>query len=319
MTKTEFNQKIYVPEGTELHEDFSPLHAEWRWRLRSSRYWLRTDENELSHPGHIFYRPGNEITISSVTANKYSKKNLDRINNAILINSDVIKKWEDEWAEYKKSAIYKKREDQIKQKRRRNARDQKRRAIIINAAKEAGLEDGISGSDSFELSILDCCRGAKKLASYNATGDFLAVVAQSRERTYSTSYMRRYGRGSNRTDVFLVGRNENGNAFAHQLPCSVEKICDAVSWVWRGAAIEQRQGDIAIAQCNLKNVEGEEMDIRIVDSHFVHGEIRQNGSLYARNAFIYHEKDQHPYMYIGSEWKRIVIARRSKRNMSSSD
>ena len=197
----------------------------------------------------------------------------------------------------------------------------KKTKTLQNICKSLGFENGgfsWDTGDSFSLEVLDIAYTPAQLLKCHATGSVLGVVAQYRKRVYAKSSQ---FRTSYRTDFYLVGTNENGNPFAHQIPfpTSADR---AVDWIWKGAQIEQRQGDVAIAPCPLKKVKGEEVDQDIPGtngSHRIIGEVRENGSLYVRNAFIYHEKSQHPTIYIGNSWKRVVVGRRSGRGMSSAD
>jgi hypothetical protein len=184
-----------------------------------------------------------------------------------------------------------------------------------------GLENGgfsWDRGDSFSLEIIAIAYTPAQLRKHHATGSILGVVAQYRKRVYARSSK---FKTSYRTDFFLVGKNENGNPFMHQVPGALS-VAYALEWIWKGAKIEERHGDIGIALCNLKNAEGESVDMDIPGtggSHRIFGEIREKGGLYARNAFIYHRKEQHPSLYIGSEWRRVVVGRRSAKGMSSAD
>lgn len=148
----------------------------------------------------------------------------------------------------------------------------------------------------------------------------LGLARQTRKRVYAHSSDWRF---SERTDSFVVGENENGNPFLHQVPNHIVSLQEAWAWIWREAQIIARQGDIGIASSPLKHKEGEEDDIAVGGGHSRHrfiGEIYQNGSLHVRSGFLVHTAGQHPPVYLdGSCWRRIVLARRSEVGMSSRD
>lgn len=172
------------------------------------------------------------------------------------------------------------------------------------------------GSDSHDIVILDAITDPIEMRKYLAHGEALALVADDRKRTYAKSSK---WFPSNRRDLYLVGRNESGTAFAHSV-INVSTIFGAYKWIWNNEDIIDRNGDvgIALAKKQFKKA-GESKDIVVVDSHHVKGEIIQNGAIYARNAILYHGKEQHPDVKIGDEWHKIVVAKRSKKATSSRD
>ncbi len=242
------------------------------------------------------------ITIPIIGKSAWTKTNYNRIFPAI---ADYIALWRREAAAWRKS-------------HQKKIRDSRRKAKIRQAAAEAGVYSGQFGSDEHQVYVGHMVWGAaaKKLL---AAGDFLAIVDEERTRTYAKSSD---WRPSTRTDTFLVGRNENGNAFAHQIPNNIGSVVDALRWIWRDNDLEARQGDIGLTRSTLKHIRGRETDIDVMghSRHRFIGEVYQNGSTHVRSGFLYHTADQHPPVYVdGSRWRRIVIARRSQIGLSSAD
>jgi len=196
---------------------------------------------------------------------------------------------------------------------------------VHSMALNAGLADDWDGSsycddrgDHFCLTVLD---SAEAPAYHAAPGTVIGLVEQRRRRVYAK---RSDWRKSDRSDFFVVGQNENGNAFLHQIPhTAAGSLAEAMNWIWSGAEIIARQGDVALAPSSLKRVDGEDGDVDVIGGHGRHrfiGEIYRNGSLHVRSGFLYHTAGQHPTIYLdGSCWRRIVIGRRSERRMSTAD
>lgn len=200
--------------------------------------------------------------------------------------------------------------------------------IAINVhkmARRAGLSDNWDGSsycdragDYFSLAVVDSARAP----AHHATPDTcIGLVEHQRRRIYSRSSTYKM---SDRTDFYVVGQNENGNVFLHQVPATTAgSLAEAMKWIWQGAEIIARQGDIAVAPSPLKHVDGEDADVDVFGGHSRHrfiGEVYRNGSLHVRSGFLYHTAGQHPTIYLdGSCWRRIVIGRRSERRMSTAD
>lgn len=197
------------------------------------------------------------------------------------------------------------------------------RELVAGIATDAGLRDDWDGhswcdgrGDYHALTVLDYSSDPGYIIG---AGRLIGLVDQTRRRIYAKSSQ---FRRSDRSDKFLVGRNENGNPFAHQVPSAIASVAEAWNWIWGGAAIVARQGDIGLAPSNIKRVEGDEDDCPVAGGHSRHrfiGETHQNGSLHVRHGFLYHEGEQHPTIYVGSEWMRVVVARRSERAMSTRD
>jgi hypothetical protein len=227
-----------------------------------------------------------------------------------MLEAPTLKAWSKIQSKYRKSADYKARKIQ------RN---------ILELANRAGLEYDEHGTvvrsngwgkDRFNLRVLDYVHKKKDLKHYHACGKCLALVEQTRVRTYAASSQFRY---SDSRWVFIVGTNENGVPFCHQVPRHFGSLGDAMKWIWNGHKIDRRQGDVAITRSHLKHVRGEVRNERLIDNHFIFAEVHDSQGTHIRNGFIYHEKDQHPPIYVGSEWKRVLIARRSAEGMSSAD
>lgn len=146
----------------------------------------------------------------------------------------------------------------------------------------------------------------------------MVVVEQDRKRVYAKS-SKWYP--STRTDGYLVGRNENGIAFAHSIPVGMRSVHEALSWIWNGNEIVARNGDVGVAMPKIAiKKSGVSQNINVIDSHYIDGEILTiSGVTYARNAMLYHEKGQHAPITIGNEWRKIVVARRCKKSPSTSD
>jgi hypothetical protein len=196
----------------------------------------------------------------------------------------------------------------------------KRKADFFELAVKAGLHHdehgGYGRGDNFDLQVIEYVWRKPDLRKYHASGRFIGFVKQERTRVYAKSSD---WRPSSRIDKFVVGENENGVPFVHQVPSKVESLDEAMRWIWQGSDMEARQGDVAVTAGRLKHVEGEDADIAIHDSHRFIGEVHINGAVHVRNGFLYHTREQHPTLYVGSEWKRIVIGRRSAKGMSSAD
>jgi hypothetical protein len=154
------------------------------------------------------------------------------------------------------------------------------------------------------------------MKKYFASGEFIALVTINRSRTYSKQYTRNFGTGD-RSDKYIIGTNETGSRFAHQVPDSVKTLSDAIKWIWQDQEIIARHGDIAItASKTIKNKTGEQaVDSQIIDSHVFTGEMAKNGSIYVRNGVIKHQKNQHPDVVVGSDWCKVIIAKRYRKGM----
>lgn len=240
----------------------------------------------------------------------YTKANLAHLKQVLDHTRSAQVEWSRLQAAYRKTRDYK---------------DRKILQDILDLAARAGLEYDEHGTvvvsngwgrDRYELNVLDYAHKKRDLKRYHACGKYLALVEQVRQRTYAASS--KFGM-SEAHWVFVVGTNENGVPFCHQVPKHIQTMGGAIAWIWNGHKIEQRQGDVAITRSLLKHVRGETRNERLIDSHFIFAEIYESQGTHIRNGFIYHERDQHPPIYVGSEWKKVIIARRSAEGMSSSD
>lgn len=129
-----------------------------------------------------------------------------------------------------------------------------------------------------------------------------------------------------RKNYFLVGRNENGVAFAHPIP-SVRRwtrenwgdlVRRAQAWVWDVSIADlekiQRCGDTALLPVSSPPDVPTlpEKKIALVDSHVLSGrEIRRNGQIYVLSGRISHRKRQHPSVRV-SGWSVALIGRRAE-------
>lgn len=185
---------------------------------------------------------------------------------------------------------------------------------VINFVKDSRIlideHRAYHSGDTLYYTVLDLVKGKKELSKYHATGDFLAVVQIERVRTYSKAYTRQFGPGK-RYDKYLVGSNEIGTKFVHPVPDKIGTVKSAINWIWDDNEIVARQGDVAITPSKtIKNKVGEKTTIRIIDSHMFSGEVIQNGSTYVRNGMLFHEKQQHPEIFVEDQWMKILVGKR---------
>jgi hypothetical protein len=268
--------------------------------LFDTDYWaLRPDIPERVLTPHI-----EPVYTEFKTETPYTKGNLNFLKDHIPNGSPYYEEWAKQQRAYRKTETY---------------RELRRNLDFFNLAEEAGLEHDEHGGYNgvrHNLSVIEFVWRKKDLRKYHATGNYLGLVNEERITRYAGSSRFPY---STRDHRFVVGTNENEIAFCHQVPNSISSLQDAINWIWRGYKIEARQGDVGITSSNLKHVRGKEDEIQIVDSHFVIGEIYTKHGLHVRNGFIYHKKEQHPAIYVGPEWKKIIVGRRSTIGMSSAD
>jgi hypothetical protein len=170
-----------------------------------------------------------------------------------------------------------------------------------------------SGDDVY-ISVIEAVNTKKDLKKYHASGELLALVKVSRERTYSKQYTRQFGKGR-RSDKYLIGQNETGTRFAHPVSDSCETLEQAINWIWDNNKIIARHGDIAITESKtVKNLTGQIVnEYQIMDSHVFTGELHKNGSTYVRNGTLIHKKGQHPDVHIGNDWMKIIRAKRYRK------
>lgn len=193
--------------------------------------------------------------------------------------------------------------------------------IARQIAVKSGLQVGqVNSSDTHSIFIIESLWQPNDLAKYHAVGPVLALVENKRIREYAKSSDFKY---STRSDYYLIGYNENGNAFRHQVSRHCETVNEAVKWIFGTDELIARQGDIAVVASKLKNKEGEERQINIGSGHSRHvfiGEVYVNGSIHVRSGFLVHTGNQHPSVYIdGSQWVRLVAGKESEIGNSSRD
>ncbi len=315
MTKNEFLKVIKAEDlvvGFE-RKTVSPAMARRtysRWEVTSVPFEEFNNFCIFIHPHPVPYGPGHcynfqytEIVVPSRTASPYSKANADFINGKL---APYRRFWKAELTAFKRTAAW-----------RNNLADTR----FFDLCLRAGLDHDEHGSgmrgDYHQLKIIERCHKSD-LGRYHASGDNLGLVEQSRKRTYAKSS--NWG-PSWRKDRFLVGENENGTPFVHQVPNNITSIDWAINWIWRGAEIIARHGDVGLAKAAaVKHVAGENVEnFPLHDNHLFTGEIYKNGALYIKNGALFHGKEQHPDVTVGPEWVRVVIGRRSSVGMSSMD
>ncbi len=134
----------------------------------------------------------------------------------------------------------------------REARDE-RDAPFLELAAEQGIrsEDARRSSgrgDRVHVRVADVVAyPASALPPYfDRGGAGLALINRTRTRYY------RDWKPSSRTEVYLVGRDDDGRAFAHGVAGTCFSVRDAVTWIWNGATVLARQGDVGIVRGNGK-------------------------------------------------------------------
>lgn len=251
------------------------------------------------------YTPLSEFTKVKFFFNKknpYTEENLLFIKKEIKPYVSLWRKEAKEWRSKSKSIV----------------RAKKLISRIRNVIHKQGLDQDFQG-DCVDVSILEVIRKKADLKKYHATGDFLTLISRQRTRTYAKSSQ---WKSSTRTDRFIIGINENGNSFIHQVSKNVKSLKEAYDWIWRGNKIIYRQGDIGLAESNLKKVIGEETDIDVLghSRHRFIGAVKVNNSVHVKGGFLYHTGEQHPTIYLDdSKWYRVIPAKRSQVRMSSAD
>jgi len=131
-----------------------------------------------------------------------------------------------------------------------------------------------------------------------------------------------------RKDYYLVGRNENGNAFAHPVDAtSKTPLRRVLAGIWgcdpRDLDDIRRNGDVAFVPVRSipdHAIPTEDLRITVAGSHVVTGSLRvvwhPDGDLdiyTTRRAKIEHAKRQHPTARVRQGWFRVVVARRGSR------
>ena len=144
---------------------------------------------------------------------------------------------------------------------------------------------------------------------YSTDAEKKLAVVQVRQCTFHPT---RYNKI--RKNYFLIGKNENGNAFAHAVNCtatnakSVEKIlCKIWECTTKQLKKIKRNGDIAfvpVSKLPANAREEKENNIIVRNSHVVYSEklYRANDTLYAvGRSKIQHKKRQHKQAKIGKK------------------
>jgi hypothetical protein len=241
-----------------------------------------------------------QIIIFGKTKRPYTEENLKLLIKLLPKKIKELKK-----TPLAKELIYK---DQLKQLVQETAINHDEHRVYLSG-------------DKTDIYILDSIKDKKNLNKYHACGPILLLAKITRKRTYSKSSK---WFPSNREDIYLVGYNESGSKFAHQVSNKCRNIDDAIRWIWDLEPLDFlsniiRQGDIAVIKIKGDYKEFKDVtDYQIIDSHFCNGKIAKRGNkLYISNGKIYHKKNQHLEIEIsGDSWYKIKIGRRSTKGMS---
>lgn len=265
---------------------------------------IRKDEKEWQ-PGIVFcmvlHNRVYQTETPAITSSNYTAKNTEAINDFIASHKDTFQGFRKQHKEYLHSPEGKKMLAYADAK-----------ALAQRAGLHHDEHGGYGRGDYHTIIVQDVVSQKKQLQTLFSAGNILALIKDSRERVYSKKYMASFG-GGHRSDKYLVGTNENGVPFAHGVSKACASVEQAVSWIWGGAAITARHGDVAIATSTLSEKTQGEMvtDVVIHDAHHFTGEMHRNGSVHVRNGTLHHTKNQHPDIVIGAQWQRIVIAKRA--------
>lgn len=287
MKKGEWLKKLRLPADLEVGS--TGMKYRWRWDTAPS---LQGPEDR--------YR---QIALGNYT-HRYLAE-CQRLLASLDVQS-LISKWRGIQRDWRHSSAFTKR-----------VRDHKAQEM----ARASGLLLDEHGSptygkgDYYSIQVLDTEWRPAHLRRLHSCGRLLAVVAHTRKRVYARKWY-----PSVRSDHYLVGENESGTIFHHAVPSHVRTIQAAISWIWHGAKIDGRQGDVAITPARHTIPSGTLVsDHVIMDRHVVTGEIHRNGTLYVRRAVLHHTAGQHPDVIVGDQWHQVLIARRSTAANSSSD
>lgn len=127
-----------------------------------------------------------------------------------------------------------------------------------------------------------------------------------------------------RKNYFLIGRNENGNAFAHSIPSPRHSTQDAVTFalraIWHctekqlGGVV--RNGDVAFIPTRRPTADLEPITfpVLLADSHLLTGKLLlgSNGELYADGqAELRHQPGQHPTVGITRGFYAVRVGYRA--------
>lgn len=254
------------------------------------KLYVKLKEERLNNSGHIYFNPTENNKVYSTEMLNQVKK---EFKAAYKENVKKYKKWL-KTPEGKQKVL----ENKIKK-------------LAREAAFRADEHGAYRSGDDVYINVLDSVNTARDKKKYFVSGEFLALIKLTRVRTYSKQYTRQFGTGK-RYDYYLIGENETGTIFAHQVYDNIENIKDALDWVWEENKFTARHGDIAITPAepyhrkNILQVENEP----IVDAHVFTGEMIKNGSIYVKNGILKHLKNQHPDVIVPDQWHKVIIAKR---------
>lgn len=295
--KADFMAAITLPKDVQIEfRNIRKNDKEWEWEA-----------------GIVFrmvlHNRAYQTETPAATSSNYTAKNAEAINTFVASHKDTFAGFRKQHNEYLRSPEGKKMLAYADAK-----------ALAQKAGLHHDEHGGYNRGDYHTLIVQDVVSDKKILKPLFSAGNILALVEDSRERVYSKKYMASFG-GGHRSDNYLVGTNENGVPFAHGVSKACGSVAQAVAWIWGGATITARHGDVAIAPSTLSEKTQGEMvtDVTIHDAHHFTGEMHKNGSVHVRNGTLHHIKNQHPDVVIGSEWQRIVIAKRAVAPSSSRD
>jgi len=203
---------------------------------------------------------------------------------------------------------------QINEAEKKRVELARRREIVSTIFSECGVDHKDSGSDEYSISVIDWVEcPVPEYHNHNV----IALVALSRERTYSKAYTRRFGTGS-RTDTYLVGYNESGTGYAVPVTPSSD-IGDAIAWIWGVKRTElsdlaYRQGDVGLFRCAQSAKSGwQDGEIEVAPSHTFRGQYIVRGNVvYVRSGVLIHKKQQHGSIHV-NECMRVRVGRHSKK------
>ena len=283
------------------------LKNEFEKRIKNQAAWIHyaTSNNKNGSTFVICHRENYTIKteIPRPTKEIYTEKNLNALNSFLKREKNLFREW--------KSVHLKNEKERKKTPEYKKAMSLKKiRDIAISAGLVHDEHGGYGRGDHHSLKVIDAVTKKRELKKFFASGEFLAIVADGRTRIYSNAYMCNHG-PSCREDLYLVGKNENGVPFVHGVSKNCFTVKKAVDWIWNNTKITNRQGDIALCPCNLKKEGKFVEDTLILDNHHFSGEIVKNRSTYIRNGTLLHTKKQHPSIEVGSDWKRVVFAKRA--------
>lgn len=133
-----------------------------------------------------------------------------------------------------------------------------------------------------------------------------------------------------RKSYFLIGRNENGNAFSHcvsyaPVQAAIRKnpgyigaaVDGALKWIWGTSKFCDiiRHGDVALLPVKRVPIDAVKQDVLVLDVEKSHtllsNDIRISGKVYAYNATLTHKKNQHGDVKCNG-WAQVLVGRRER-------